>query len=78
MEQLRPQIEQHLRQQAMQDIQARLRQGAEIVFYDPSGQPLDPQPGAGTQQDQTGATAEQPQDAEADLSETTDEQAKDN
>lgn len=33
---LRPQIEQHLRQQAVQDIQARLRQGADIVLYDPS------------------------------------------
>lgn len=40
VEQLRPQIEEHLRQQAMQEIQNRLRQDAEVVFYDPSGQPV--------------------------------------
>ena len=50
MEELRPQIEQHLRQQAMQGIQARLRQDAAIVLYGPGGEPLDPQPGAGNQQ----------------------------
>lgn len=40
LEQLRPQIEQHLRQQAMQEIRDRLRQDAEVTFYDPSGQPV--------------------------------------
>ena len=40
MSELRPQIEQHLRQQAMQDIRDSLREGADIVFYDPSGQPV--------------------------------------
>ena len=43
VEQLRPEIEQYLRQQKMQEIQARLRQGAEVVFYDPSGQPVQQQ-----------------------------------
>ena len=40
MSELRPQIEQHLRQQAMQEIRDRLRADAEVVFYDPSGQPI--------------------------------------
>ena len=50
LEQLRPQIEQHLRQQAIQDVQTRLRQGADVVLYDPSGQPIQPQTSGGTQQ----------------------------
>lgn len=49
LEEVRPQIEQHLQQQAMQDIQARLRQDAEIVLYDPTGRPVEQQSG---QQDQ--------------------------
>lgn len=40
IEELRPQIEQHLRQQAMQEIQTRLQQDADIILYDPSGQPV--------------------------------------
>ena len=51
IEEVRPQIEQHLRQQAMQDIQARLREGADIVLYDPTGQPIEQQTGQ-TQQGQ--------------------------
>ncbi|WP_375259446.1 hypothetical protein [Citreimonas sp.] len=51
--QVRPQIEQFLRQQAMQDIQTRLREGADVVFYDPTGNPIDPQTGG---QGQTGTT----------------------
>ena len=40
---VRPQIEQHLRSQAMQDIQTRLRQGADIVLLDPTGRPVEQQ-----------------------------------
>ena len=66
VEQLRPQIEQHLRQQAMQDIQTRLQEGADIVLFDPSGQPIQQkqgnggtqQQGQGSQQDSGGATAD--------------------
>lgn len=47
MSELRPQIEQQLRQQAMQAIGNMLRQDATVVFYDPSGQPI--------QQDETQA-----------------------
>ena len=43
VEDVRPQIEQHLRQQAMQDIQMRLREGADVVFYDPTGRPMEQQ-----------------------------------
>ncbi|MFZ3585371.1 hypothetical protein ACOI1H_25120, partial [Loktanella sp. DJP18] len=41
VEQVRPQIEQFLLQQAMQDVQMQLSEGAEVVFYDPTGQPVD-------------------------------------
>ena len=51
IEEVRPQIEQQLRQQAMQDIQMRLREGADIVLYDPTGQPIEQQTGQ-TQQGQ--------------------------
>jgi hypothetical protein len=40
MSELRPQIVQHLRQEAMQEIGDRLRRDAVVVFYDPSGQPI--------------------------------------
>ena len=50
MASLRPQIEEHLRRQAMEDVRERLQQGASIVLYDPSGQPLpDDQQIRGTQ-----------------------------
>ena len=52
IEEVRPQIEQHLRQQAMQDIQMRLRQGADVVLYDPTGRPLEQQQNGSTQQGQ--------------------------
>ena len=52
VEEVRPQIEQHLRQQAMQDIQMRLREGADIVLYDPTGRPVEQGSGA-TQQGQS-------------------------
>jgi hypothetical protein len=42
LEEVRPQIEQQARQQALGEIRAELEQGADIVFYDPSGNPLDP------------------------------------
>ncbi len=40
LEQVRPQIEQFLRQQAIRDIGQELRQGADIVFYDATGRPV--------------------------------------
>nr|WP_111298238.1 hypothetical protein [Paracoccus saliphilus] len=43
IEVVRPQIEQHLRQQAMQDIRTQLREGADIVLYDPTGRPIEDQ-----------------------------------
>ena len=36
----RPQLEQALRQEAMQDLSAELRESAAIVFYDASGNPV--------------------------------------
>ncbi|MGR3633380.1 MAG: SurA N-terminal domain-containing protein [Limimaricola soesokkakensis] len=47
LEQVRSQIEQQLRQQAYADIQAQLQQGADIVFYDASGNAVTPQSGSG-------------------------------
>ncbi|WP_209313645.1 hypothetical protein [Jannaschia formosa] len=48
LEQIRPQIEQHLRQLGMQEIAARLQQGADIVLFDAAGQPIErPQNGGG-------------------------------
>lgn len=49
LEEIRPQIEQFLRQQAMQEIQAELRQGADIVLYDATGRPLEQQQGQDAQ-----------------------------
>lgn len=49
LEQIRPQIEQHLRQQNMQEIAMRLQEGADIVFYDASGQPIERPQNAGDQ-----------------------------
>ncbi len=49
LEEIRPQIEQFLRQQAMQEIQAELRQGAAIVRYDATGRPLEQQQGRDAQ-----------------------------
>jgi len=47
LEQVRPQIEQQLRQQAYADLQTQLQQGADIVFYDASGNAVTPQSGSG-------------------------------
>ena len=47
VEEVRAQIEQHLRQQAMQDIRMRLREGADVVLYDPTGRPMEQQQGGG-------------------------------
>lgn len=49
---VRPQIEQHLRQQAIRDLQTRLRQGADVVLYDPTGQPVAQQQSGQAQQNQ--------------------------
>ena len=65
IEQLRPQIEQHLLQQAMQGIQMRLREGADVVFYDPSGQPMEQQQGDATQQSGNGQDSGDAAGAEA-------------
>ncbi|MFN7024484.1 MAG: hypothetical protein ACK4QP_08160 [Pseudorhizobium sp.] len=46
---VRPQIEQRLRQQAMQAIQTRLREGADIVLYDPAGNPVEQKSGSSPQ-----------------------------
>lgn len=52
IDEVRPQIEQFLRQQAMQDIQARLQRDADIVLFDATGQPIEQQQGDQTQQGQ--------------------------
>ncbi|WP_147115145.1 hypothetical protein [Tateyamaria sp. syn59] len=46
LEQVRPQIEQQLRQQAYVDLQTELQQDAEIVFYDATGNPMTQQGGS--------------------------------
>ncbi len=40
LDEVRPQIEQTLRQQAIAEISNELRQGAEVTFYDASGSPV--------------------------------------
>jgi len=45
LDEARPQIEQALVQQAIQDIRIDLEQDVEVVFYDESGQPLEQTPG---------------------------------
>ena len=47
LEEVRPQIEQYLRQQALQDIRTRLSEGADIVLYDPTGRPVEQQTSGG-------------------------------
>ena len=63
IEEVRPQIERFLRQQAMQGIQIRLRDSADIVLYDSTGQPVQqkdatPQ-GQGTEKGNAGASGDQ-------------------
>lgn len=41
LEAVRPQIEQHLRRQAMEELRTQLRKGADIVFYDLTGKPVE-------------------------------------
>ncbi len=41
IEEVRPQIEQYLRQQALQEIRTRLSEGADIVLYEPTGRPVE-------------------------------------
>lgn len=41
LSQVRGQVEQALRQQEMRDLQIRLREGADIVLFDPAGRPVD-------------------------------------
>jgi hypothetical protein len=45
LEEVRPQIEQRLEQEALADVRADLREGADIVFYSPSGEPIEPEDG---------------------------------
>ena len=52
LEAVRPQIEQQLRQQAPGEIRASLREGADITFYGPEGQPIQ----EGVNQGQPGST----------------------
>ncbi|MFZ3585234.1 hypothetical protein ACOI1H_24350 [Loktanella sp. DJP18] len=56
---VRPQIEQHLRQQALQEIRTGLREGADVVFFDATGNPVE------QSQDQTtsGSTSGSPGDS---------------
>jgi hypothetical protein len=49
LEQVRPQIEQHLRQQAMADVRSWLQSDADITFYGPDGEPIDRQAQASPQ-----------------------------
>jgi hypothetical protein len=51
LEQVRPQIEEFLRQQAVQASRMELQQGADIVLYDATGRPME------QQADQTGTTS---------------------
>ena len=55
LEGVRPQIEQHLRQQAMQELRTRLREGADIVLYDPTGRPIEQDGGTSGTTGQSGA-----------------------
>ncbi|WP_265499683.1 hypothetical protein [Paracoccus beibuensis] len=48
LEEVRPQIEQHLRQQQMVELRTNLREGANVVLYDPAGQPIEQPAGADT------------------------------
>ena len=58
LDQVRPQVEELLRRQAIGTIRADLQQGADITFYGPGGQPMQPQTApAGGDQSQTGETA---------------------
>lgn len=49
LEDLRPQIEQQLQRQAVEDIRTGLEDDVRVVFYGPDGQPLAVQPGQANQ-----------------------------
>ncbi|SDY89454.1 hypothetical protein [Citreimonas salinaria] len=61
---VRPQIEQFLSQQAMLGIRTQLTEGADVVFFDPAGNPIDPQSGGRAQ----GSASTQEGSAEGDVS----------
>lgn len=52
LDQVRPQIVAHLRQQTIQELSEELQEGADIAFYGPGGQRLDPELG-GSEQGET-------------------------
>ena len=54
LEQIRPQIEQHLRRQALADIRTTLQQGADVTLYGPGGEELQPQTAGGMQAEPAG------------------------
>lgn len=47
LEEVRPQIEQHLRQQQMSELRTSLREGADVVLYGPNGEPMEDAQGEG-------------------------------
>ncbi|HEV7346331.1 MAG TPA: hypothetical protein VGN60_11950 [Devosia sp.] len=73
-EQARPQLEQAVRQQLATELAATLRQGADIIYFDATGNPVQQQNGAGArsgESDQNGSamsTDEEPTDAEGEES----------
>ncbi|MFZ3585119.1 hypothetical protein ACOI1H_23730 [Loktanella sp. DJP18] len=68
---VRPQIEQHLRQQALQAIQTNLRAGANIVFFDATGNPVE-QP---QDQNNSGGSGDSAQDNEQSAGQTDEQSA---
>ncbi|GGF75173.1 hypothetical protein GCM10011402_29820 [Paracoccus acridae] len=79
LEQLRPQLEEGLRRQAVEEIETSLLTGADITFYGPDGKPRSGQQATGDQDaDGAAATTGQPQQGAAmDPASTTDQtQAK--
>lgn len=66
IDELRPALEQNLRQEAMNAIRSELQQGVEITLYGPDGQPLAPSAQA------TGSTT---QDEPADATQTQEQQS---
>ncbi|SFP24934.1 hypothetical protein [Tranquillimonas alkanivorans] len=60
LEELRPQIEQQLRRQTVEDLRTGLQDDVRVMFYGPDGQPLAAEPaatGGGDTADQNGADA---------------------
>ncbi len=67
---VRPQIEQNLRQQAMQDLSTQLQDGADVVFYDASGNPVDESAAGSDPSASSGSDASQSEDMSGDDSES--------